>query len=129
MPNKGLRKMQAKPLLNITKQFKTKIMSTISNFVNTVIAIIKGDDAEVIGLKIQKRAVAVLTAQIAVKVCRTLSLEGIEDLAEDNLNKARVNNGTLIVNDDQYIQNYLTLNSSSIKRLLIFQTTNKISSS
>jgi hypothetical protein len=42
-------------------------MSTISNFVNTVIAIIKGDDAEVIGLKIQKRAVAVLTAQIAVK--------------------------------------------------------------
>jgi hypothetical protein len=128
MPNKGLRKMQAKPLLNITKQFKTKIMSTISNFVNTVIAIIKGDDAEVIGLKYKKRAVAVLTAQIAVKVCRTLSLEGIEDLAEDNLNKARVNNGTLIVNDDQYIQNYLTLNSSS-KRLLIFQTTNKISSS
>jgi hypothetical protein len=102
-------------------------MSTISNFVNTVIAIIKGDDAEVIGLK-YKRAVAVLTAQIAVKVCRTLSLEGIEDLAEDNLNKARVNNGTLIVNDDQYIQNYLTLNSSSIKPL-IFQTTNKISSS
>jgi hypothetical protein len=39
-------------------------MSTISNFVNTVIAIIKGDDAEVIGLK-YKRAVAVLTAQIA----------------------------------------------------------------
>jgi hypothetical protein len=66
MPNKGLRKMQAKPLLNITKT-KKKIMSTISNFVNTVIAIIKGDDAEVIGLKIQKRAVAVLTAQIAVK--------------------------------------------------------------
>jgi hypothetical protein len=32
------------------------------------------------------------------------SLEGIEDLAEDNLNKARLNNGTLIVNDDQYIQ-------------------------
>jgi hypothetical protein len=63
MPNKGLRKMQAKPLLNITKT-KKKIMSTISNFVNTVIAIIKGDDAEVIGLKIQKRAVAVLTAQM-----------------------------------------------------------------
>jgi hypothetical protein len=37
-------------------------MSTISNF-NTV-TIIKGDDAEVIGIK---RAVAVLTAQIAVK--------------------------------------------------------------
>jgi hypothetical protein len=103
MPNKGLRKMQAKPLLNITKQFKTKIMSTISNFVNTVIAIIKGDDAEVIGLKIQKRAVAVFKN---AKVCRTLSLEGIEDLAEDNLNKAR-NNGTLIVNDDQYIQKLL----------------------
>jgi hypothetical protein len=76
-------------------------MSTISNFVNTVIAIIKGDDAEVIGLKIQKELLRYLNT---VKVCRTLSLEGIEDLAEDNLNKARVNNGTLIVNDDQYIQ-------------------------
>jgi hypothetical protein len=57
-------------------------MSTISNFVNTVIAIIKGDDAEVIGLK-YKRAVAVLTAQIAVKICKTLTLEGILDNAEE----------------------------------------------
>jgi hypothetical protein len=29
------------------------------------------------------------------------------DLAEDNLNKARVNNGTPVVNDDQYIQKLL----------------------
>jgi hypothetical protein len=64
-------------------------MSTISNFVNTVIAIIKGDDAEVIGLKIQKSCCG--TCSSCCKVCRTLSLEGIEDLAEDNLNKARVN--------------------------------------
>jgi hypothetical protein len=64
MPNKGLRKMQAKPLLNITKQFKTKSWAQFQ-ISNTVIAIIKGDDAEVI-LK-YKRAVAVLTAQIAVK--------------------------------------------------------------
>jgi hypothetical protein len=40
-------------------------MSTISNFVNTVIAIIKGDDAEVIGLKYKKSCCG--TAQIAVK--------------------------------------------------------------
>jgi hypothetical protein len=65
MPNKGLRKMQAKPLLNITKQFKTKSWAQFQ-ISNTVIAIIKGDDAEVIGLK-YKRAVAVLTTQIAVK--------------------------------------------------------------
>jgi hypothetical protein len=77
-------------------------MSTISNFVNTVIAIIKGDDAEVIGLKYKKKLLRYLLKLL--KVCRTLSLEGIEDLAEDNLNKARVNNGTLIVNDDQYIK-------------------------
>jgi hypothetical protein len=80
-------------------------MSTISNFVNTVIAIIKGDDAEVIGLKYKKELLRYLPN--CCKVCRTLSLEGIEDLAEDNLNKARVNNGTLIVNDDQYIQKLL----------------------
>jgi hypothetical protein len=118
MPNKGLRKMQAKPLLNITKQFKTKSWAQFQ-ISNTVIAIIKGDDAEVI-LK-YKRAVAGTYCSNCCKVCRTLSLEGIEDLAEDNLNKARVNNGTLIVNDDQYIQNYLTLNSSSIKRLRSFR--------
>jgi hypothetical protein len=64
MPNKGLRKMQAKPLLNITKQFKTKIMSTISNFVNTVIAIIKGDDAEVIGLKYKKELLRYLLLKL-----------------------------------------------------------------
>jgi hypothetical protein len=63
-------------------------MSTISNFVNTVIAIIKGDDAEVISLKIQKELLRYLLK--CCKVCRTLSLEGIEDLAEDNLNKARI---------------------------------------
>jgi hypothetical protein len=39
MPNKGLRKMQAKPLLNITKQFKQNHEHNL-NF-NTVIAIIR----------------------------------------------------------------------------------------
>jgi hypothetical protein len=56
-------------------------------------------------------------------------LEGIEDLAEDNLNKARVNNGTLIVNDDQYIQKLLDAKFKFDQAALIFQTTNKISSS
>jgi intracellular sulfur oxidation DsrE/DsrF family protein len=82
-------------------------MSTVSNFVESVIAIIKGDDARAIGLKIQRRAIAILTAQIAIKVCKTLALEGVEDTAEGNLNKARLNSGTLIINDDQYIQNLL----------------------
>jgi hypothetical protein len=39
-------------------------MSTISNFVNTVIAIIKGDDAEVISLKYKE---LLRYTQIAVK--------------------------------------------------------------
>jgi hypothetical protein len=51
-------------------------MSTISNFVNTVIAIIKGDDAEVIGLKYKKSCCTYCSN--CCKVCRTLSLEGIE---------------------------------------------------
>jgi hypothetical protein len=38
-------------------------MSTISNFVNTVIAIIK-DDAEVIGLKIQKELLRYLLLKL-----------------------------------------------------------------
>jgi hypothetical protein len=43
MPNKGLRKMQA---FKHNKNNLNKIMSTISNFVNTTI--IKGDDAVIV---------------------------------------------------------------------------------
>jgi hypothetical protein len=39
-------------------------MSTISNFVNTVIAIIKGDDAEVIGLKYKKKELLLQYLQV-----------------------------------------------------------------
>jgi hypothetical protein len=39
-------------------------MSTISNFVNTVIAIIKGDDAEVIGLKYKKELLRYLLLKL-----------------------------------------------------------------
>jgi hypothetical protein len=83
----GLRKMQAN-FKHSKKQFKRKkIMSTISNFVSCCNH--QRRWCWSYQFKIQKELLRYL---LCCKVCRTLSLEGIEDLAEDNLNKARVNN-------------------------------------
>lgn len=80
---------------------------TASNFVKIIVALIKGDDAEVTALKIQKKAVAALKAQIAVKEATTLELEDNVDLARTELDTARVNKGAEITNNKDYIKSLL----------------------
>jgi len=84
-------------------------MSTknVTNFVKLIIALITGDDAQATAIKIQKKAAAALTAQIAVKNAFTLSLEENVEQAEERLQLARINNGELITNTDVYIKNLL----------------------
>jgi len=48
---------------------------------------------------------SILTAQVAVKNATTLELEEAVETAEENLNKAIVNGGSLIEYKDQYIRN------------------------
>jgi hypothetical protein len=84
-----------------------KSPETLSTFVASVVALLKGNDAEAIGLKIQRKAIAALTAQVAAKVCKTLTLEDDLENAEDNLKQVRVNNGALISNNDLYITGLL----------------------
>lgn len=72
-------------------------------FIDLVIAIIKGDDAEVLAIKIQKKAVATLRAQIAVKEAHTLHLEDLVDSCQEVLNKSRINSGKLITSGEDYI--------------------------
>ena len=80
----------------------------LSLFVSYVIALLKGDDAEAIGIKIQTKAISILTAQIAVKTCHTLTLEENVENAEKELSVARVNGGDLITDNTAYVRTLLT---------------------
>jgi hypothetical protein len=82
----------------------------VSNFVALVVALIQGDDAQVQAIKIQKKAKAALTSQIAVKEAHTLTLEDAVDAAQEVLAKARVNNGEPITSMDSYISILLSAN-------------------
>lgn len=81
-------------------------MSTtkVSSFVKLVLAMIQGDDAQIKAIKIQKKASAALTAQIAVKKAVTLNLEECVEAAQENIAISRVNSGKIIENTDDYLQ-------------------------
>lgn len=82
--------------------------TNVSLFFKLILAVIKGDDAEATAIKIQKKAIAALTAQIAAKVYHTLTLEDLLEAAEVELGVARVNGGDLITDNDKYIRVLLT---------------------
>jgi len=84
----------------------------LSLFVALALAIIKGDDAEATAIKIQKKAISVLTAQIAAKECHTLTLEENLESNEHELATARVNGGNLIKDNTSYITILLTRRNS-----------------
>tara|TARA_R110000850_G_scaffold90138_4_gene192373 strand:+ start:5521 stop:5868 length:348 start_codon:yes stop_codon:yes gene_type:complete len=94
----------------------------VSNFVALVVALIQGDDAQLQAIKIQKKAKAALTSQIAVKEAHTLTLEDSVDAAEEAMAKVRVNGGKPIINMDNYISSLLSANRflSSQKEALTF---------
>ena len=101
-------------------------MSKSSKFLALAVAMITGDDAKVTSLKIQKKAVAGLRAQIAVKEAKTLSLEDDVETAQEELAKARVNNGQLITNGDTYIITLLTANSLLKEKEATLQSHNDV---
>lgn len=80
----------------------------VSIFFKLALAVIKGDEAEATALKIQKKAIAVLTAQLSAKECHTISLEETIEEAEERLALHRVNNGCAITDNVKYIENLLT---------------------
>ena len=84
-------------------------MSTteISLFFKLALATIKGDDVEMTALKIQKKAIAVIGAQLSVKECFTITLEEDIEEAEEKLAASRVNKGCIIADNTAYIENLL----------------------
>ena len=84
----------------------------MKSFVKEVVAIIKGDDAEVTGQKILRQADSALKTQIASLTGDTIALEDKVEDAKEKLRLARVNNGVIIADRNQYISNLLYAKNS-----------------
>lgn len=72
-------------------------------FVQEIIAILKGDEAEATGIKIQKQATNALTPQISIKEAMVYDLEEAVETAKDHLIKVRNNFGRPIEDKEVYI--------------------------
>ena len=83
-------------------------MNKMKSFVKEVVSILKGDDAEATGQKILRQADSALKTQIASLTGDTIALEDAVEDAKENLRLARVNNGVLITDRNQYIRNLLS---------------------
>lgn len=82
-------------------------MNKMKSFVKEVVAIISGDNAEATGQKILRQADSALKTQIASLNGDTISLEDKVEDAQEVLRLARVNNGKLITDRNQYVRNLL----------------------
>ena len=79
----------------------------MKSFVKEVVAIISGDNAEATGQKILRQADSALKTQIASLNGDTISLEDRVEDAQEALRLARVNNGKLITDRNQYVRNLI----------------------
>ena len=79
-------------------------MSTtaVTNFVKTVVARLKGDDAEVLALKIERKANSALKGQLAALEAKVVDLENIVADKEEALNNA-IYPSTLFTDNSAYI--------------------------
>ena len=85
----------------------------ISNFVKSIIARLKGDDAEVAALKIQKQATARLKQHLASMEGDRLSLEENIETAKENIGLAIINHGNTISDTHEgntYVRNIVASN-------------------
>lgn len=84
-------------------------MSTkkIKSFIKSFIAVVTGDDATALGEKVYRQAVSGLNVQIASLNGDTVALEDKVTETKEALASARVNNGKLITDRSQYVQNLL----------------------
>ena len=82
-------------------------MNKMKSFVKEVVAIISGDNAEATGQKILRQADSALKTQVASLNGDTISLEDKVEDAKEALRLARVNNGKLITDRNEYVRNLL----------------------
>lgn len=82
-------------------------VSKTKSFVNEIIAIIKGDDAEVTAQKILRQADSAFKTQIASLTGDTIALEDKLEDAKETLRISRLNNGKAISDRNNYIENLI----------------------
>lgn len=82
-------------------------MTKLNSFVNQFVAIVKGDDAQIQAFKAWRSAESALKVQIASLSGDLIRKEDAVEQANENLLKARVNNGIQISDRDQYISNLI----------------------
>lgn len=87
---------------------------SISEFVQLMVAYIKGDDAEAKALKIQKTARAEIKAQIAIKNAETLRFEGAIERAKESLKLAKFNHGELISDEKAYLNGLMSAKATLV---------------
>jgi DNA repair exonuclease SbcCD ATPase subunit len=88
-------------------------MSTVvkaKTFINQFVALIKGDDAEVLAQKVQRKAESALETRLASLKGTVVDMEDKVTDAEENLQNARVNYGKEITDRDYYIDNLINAN-------------------
>lgn len=79
----------------------------LKSFVATFVALVKGDDAEALAQKTLRRGDNALKSQIAACDGQEIDFEDRLAQAEENLQKALVNNGRDHFDKDTYIANIL----------------------
>jgi N-methylhydantoinase B/oxoprolinase/acetone carboxylase alpha subunit len=82
-------------------------MNKMKSFVKEVVAIIQGDNAEATGQKILRQAESAFKTQIAALNGDTIALEDKVEDAKENLRLARLNNGVVISDRNDYVRKLL----------------------
>lgn len=84
----------------------------MTNFVKSIIAHLKGDDAEVQALKIQKQGTARLKQHLSAMEAERLTLEEDIESAKENISLAIINNGISITDGNSYVKGIVSANQN-----------------
>lgn len=106
-----------------------ELKTTMNSFIKEFKARLEGDNAEALAQKALRSSNSALDTHIACKVGDLVSLEDRVETCQDDLVKARVNNGQPIKDRDIYVKNLISAQNNLIdaeealsehKRLLEF---------
>jgi hypothetical protein len=92
----------------------TKVQKGLS-FVEEVVALIQGDNAEAKAQKIKRQADSALKTQIATLTGDTIVLEDKLEIAKENLRLAKLNYGKEIENRNEYVQNLIKAKNAVVE--------------
>lgn len=87
----------------------------MKSFIKQFIATMQGDNAAVVAEKTKRQAISALKSQIAMLEGSTVDLEENLSTAKDQLSLASINNGTMISDRNEYVQNLIVSKNNIIE--------------